>query len=351
MNVSDYASRQVATERFLSDGLGARLTQNADILMSGISQGFLGELQGLGIKFVCGNIAERVLWLAYGVWIGYFNPVLPVSETERRFLAEYSNRLSYVGMPADMEQLCEKLAHLDLTAFASFYPLNFPFFPLTRAMPEWFPVFQAVLITQELLNEPAITPFFLFLQQGNLDTFNQRSPSPDGVFSRLLEDDYARVFGDDFGEPEPVIAGFIRFTEFLSAMDGIFPNVDTRSIPGSADEIPERIVDRYILSSYLVQYRWRLPINQSERFHAVIMAFSSVVKIEFDRHHSMGISWSFSDTHMEIMQLSSRFFSLMNGEATQADNDPQGIEDPEVLEQQRRRITAIQQRVRALGGG
>ena len=40
-----------------------------------------------------------------------------------------------------------------------------------------------------------------------------------------------RVFGDDFGEPEPVIAGFIRFTEFLAAMDGIFPNVDTRSIP------------------------------------------------------------------------------------------------------------------------
>ncbi len=113
--------------------------------MSGISQGFLGEMQGLGIKFVCGNIAERALWLAYGVWIGYFNPAPPISETEQRFVPDYSSRLSSVGMPTEMEQLCVKLAHVDLTVSASFYAEDFPFIPLARPMPEWFPVFQAVL--------------------------------------------------------------------------------------------------------------------------------------------------------------------------------------------------------------
>ena len=350
MNASDFDARQEATSRFLDEGLGMRLTQNSQILMSAVSQDFLGELQGLAIKFACGNIAERVLWLAYGVWIGYFNPVPPVSEFEKGFLKEYSGRLSYIGMPTEIEQLCENLGRLDLPTSTFFYRETFPFFPLTRPMPEWFPVFQAILIIQELLNEPAITPLFLFLQQGNLQAFKNRVPNPDGVFSRLLEQDYVRAFRDDFEEPESVVAGFIRFTEFLSAMDGIFPNIDTRTSPDLSEEIPDRIVDRYILSSYLGQFRWRFPSNEAERFEAVIMSFSNLVSTQFEQHRSMGIIWSFNDTYTEIMRLSLRFFPLWNGEGAQAENDPEGIVDPAVLEDQRRRIAAIQRRVRALGG-
>lgn len=344
MNVSDFDFREGATSEFMNHGLGAKLTDNSQALMRGLSEGAFPEADRWAISFACGSIIERVLWQASGIWMGYFNPVPPVTESEKEFLGEYVGLLKELEMPAQFEQLCYRLGHLDSATDVSFYREIPPFISLGRQMPEWFPAFQASLITSELLNEPAITSFFLFLQQGDVKQFNEQTPDPNAVFSHLQDNDFIAPFHADPKPPEPVIAGFIRYTEFLSAMDGIFPDISTESFAGTDEVIPNRIVDRDILFSSFSQYRWRFPVRGFERYQAVFMAFSKLAASQFARYPSMGIQWSYFETFMAVTRLSRKFFLEFS------EDDLQGEEDPLVIDERQRRRRAINLRIQALRG-
>jgi hypothetical protein len=344
MNVNDFDFREAATSEFMNHGLGAKLRDNSQVIMRGLSEGAFPDADRWAINFACGSIIERVLWQSFGIWMGYFNAVPPVTESEKEFLGEYVGLLKELEMPPRLLDLCYRLGHLDSPTDVSFYRETLPFITLGRQMPEWFPAFQASLITYELLTEPAITSFFLFLQQGDVEQFKKHAPDPTAVFSHLQDNDLTAPFHADPERPEPVIAGFIRYTEFLSAMDGIFPNIATQSFVRIDQPLPNRIVDRDILFSVLGQYRWRFPRNSGERFQAVLFAFGELAASEFAKYPAMGIQWSFAETFSSIVHLSEKFFFEFNEE------DLDGEEDPLVIDERQRRRRAINLRIQALRG-
>jgi hypothetical protein len=344
MSVSDFKLREVATSEFMNRGLGAKLTDNSQILIQGLSQGDFSGTEPSAISFACGSIIERVFWQAYGSWIGYFNAVPPVTEFEKEFLGEHAELLKELEMPPQFQEICLRLGHLDSATEERFYRETFPFIPLRLPMPEWFPAFQASLITSELLNDPPITTFFLFLQQGDVKLFNEHTPDPEAVFSHLQGDDFTAPFHADPKRPEPVIAGFIRYIEFLSAMDGIFPDISTASFAEAGEAIPNRIVDRDILFSFLRQYRWRFPVRGFDRYQAALMAFSRLTASEFEKYPAMGLQWSFVETFMAVMRLSRKFFFEFS------ESDLQGEEDPRVIDETQRRRRAINLRIQTLRG-
>jgi hypothetical protein len=344
MNASDFDFREAATSEFMNHGLGAKLTDNSQAIIRGLSEGAFPEASQWAISSACGSIIERVFWQASGIWMGYFNPVPPVSESEKEFLGEHAELLKELEMPPHFQELSLRLGYLDSATDVSFYGETLPFFPLSRQMPEWFPVFQASLITSELLNEPAITPFFLFLQQGDLERFKKHTPDPNAVFSHLRDNDFTALFHADPERPDPVIAGFIRFTEFLSAMDGIFPDIATHSFAKIDQPVPNRIVDRDILFPFLRQYQWRFPTNSGDRFSAIVIAFGQLAESEFAKYPAMGIQWSFGETYVSVMRLSQKFFVEFRGE------DLEGEEDPFVIDERQRRRRAIDLRIHALRG-
>jgi hypothetical protein len=344
MSASDFDFREVATSEFMNRGLGAKLTDNSQALIRGLSEGVFSDSDRWAISFACGSIIERVLWQAYGIWIGYFNAVPPVTESEKEFLGEHAELLKELEMPPQFQELGLRLGYLDSATEESFYRETLQFFPLGRQMPEWFPTFQASLITSELLNEASITSFFLFLRGGDVKQFNEQTPDPNAVFSHLQDDDFTAPFHIDPKRPEPVIAGFIRYTEFLSAMDGIFPDINTESFAGTDQAIPNRIVDRDILFSFFSQYRWRFPAQGFERYQAVLMAFAKLTESEFSRYPAMGIQWSSVETFMAVMRLSQKFFFEFS------EDDLQAEEDPLIIDERQRRRRAFNLRIQALRG-
>lgn len=344
MSVSNFDFREVATSEFLNRGLGAKLTGYSQTLIRGLSEGAFPDSDRWAISFACGSIIERVFWQACGIWIGYFNAVPPVTESEKEFLGEHAELLKELEMPPQFQELCLRLGYLDSATEEHFYREALQFIPLRRQMPEWFPAFQASLITSELLNEPAITSFFLFLQEGDVGQFNEQTPDPNAVFSHLQDNDFTAPFHADPKRSEPVIAGFIRFTEFLSAMDGVFPDISKVSFAGTDQAIPNRIVDRDILFSTFSQYRWRFPVHGFERYQAVLMAFTKLTASEFARHPALGVQWSYFDTFVQVTRLSRKFFFELS------EDDFQGEEDPIVIDERQRRRRAIDLRIQALRG-
>jgi hypothetical protein len=117
-------------------------------------------------------------------------------------------------------------------------------------------------------------------------------------FSHLQDNDFIAPFHADPKRPEPVVAGFIRYTEFLSAMDGTFPDISTESFAENDEAIPNRIVDRAILFSFLGQYRWRFPARTFERFQAVFLAFAQLTASEFAKYPAIGVQWSYAETFL-----------------------------------------------------
>lgn len=342
MNVSDCDFREVATSEFLKRGLGAKLTQNSHALIRGLSRNAFSHQGQWAIKFACGSIMERVIWQAQGIWMGYFNPAQAVTPFDQEFLLKHRVLLEKLEMPPQYQELGLHLESLSSATGEHFYAETLGLFPLSRPMPEWFAPFQASLIAAELLNEPVITSFFLFLQDGDAEYFKRQIPDPGAVFSHLQDNDFAAPFHGDTKEPEPIIAGFIRYTEFLSAMDGIFPDVSTKSFAEGDEEIPNRIVDRDILFAALNQYRWRIPARARERYEAVLYAFGRLTASEFDRNPAMGVRWSFAETFTNISRLSQKFFPELE------EGDLQGAADPTVDDEKQRRARAIRLRLRAL---
>ena len=89
MSASDFEDRSIATAEFLKRGLGAQLTRNAETLMGISSNSITSGRQRVVLENAFGNIAERALWVTFGNWMGYFNPVQVASEAEITFLREH----------------------------------------------------------------------------------------------------------------------------------------------------------------------------------------------------------------------------------------------------------------------
>jgi hypothetical protein len=343
MSVSDFDSRRLATTEFLTEGLGGKLTRSADLLLRASAEDSFGDWKKSAITYACGNIVERVLWVGHGRWMGYFEDVAPISADERGLLQEYAPLLSDAKLPADVQNIRKLLMNPDALLDGSFFRRYFPDFPLHYPVPEWYPVFQAVLIASEYLTESPITSFFLFLRDGNIEKFQERGLSPDAVL-KALEDDH-RVY-PYFGEHawrESVVAGFIRYTEFLSAMGNIFPAVNTGPFAETPD-IPTRIVDRDILYSVVKPFRWRFPSDPRAlaTYHTVFMAFMKLTSEEFAKYPEMGVQWSEAETYIQVIRLSQQFFGT--------DDRAGGQEDPMFVLERQRRSTAMASRLQELRG-
>ncbi len=340
MNASEFDERRIATSEFLDHGLGATLTANAQLLMRGMELSPSDEDRWLA-TFACAYIIERVLWQAIGIWMGYFTPIAPVNEEERAFLRDHVGHSAEFGLPESFQELGLRIGHLETGTDTSFYRETFRFIPLGRSVPEWFPVFQATLISAELLSGSAMTSFFLFLHRGDPGSFEKTNLDRDAILSYLGEREYTDAFLDDSRRPEAVIAGFIRYTEFLSAWDAIFPDVET----GGSVELSDRVLDRDILRSFLTQHRWRFPDRSFERYQAVVNAFMHLTATEIARHPAMGVQWSPGETFIEIARLSRKAF------LDSRDEEVFDEEDSFERDVRKMRLEALQRRIRALSEG
>jgi hypothetical protein len=336
MSVNEFSRRQIVTSEFLNHGLGEKLTENARVLIEGLANGDFAGATGPAIAFASGSIAERVLWQAAGTQIGYFDAIAPVTETEKQFLTEHLGSLEELGLPDWIAEVSTRLVHLDSATNSSFYG-NLRL-PLATLMPEWFAVFQSALIASEPLNYGPITAFFLFLDHGNLEEFKKQTPDPSSVFSHLHDDQFFSNFFSDLSRPEPILAGFIRFTQVLSALDAIFPDVAPDSFSESEKAFPIRVVDRYILFTLLTHYRWRFPAKGFQHWQAVLFAFIELTEREFSRNPSLGVRWSYGDTFSTVVRLSRKFFFGYD------QSDVDGEEDPTLKDESRRWQQAITER-------
>jgi hypothetical protein len=343
MSVSDFDSRRLATSEFLTEGLGGKLTRSAELLLRASAEDSFGDWKNSAITYACGNIVERVLWIGYGRWMGYFEDVAPISADERGLLREYAPLLSDANLPADVQNIQSFLINPDTLLNGSFFRQYFPGPPLDHPVPEWYPVFQAVLIASEYLTQNPITSFFLFLRDGNIEKFQERALSPDAVLNALRDDHHVYPYFGEHAWRESVVAGFIRYTEFLSAMGNIFPTVNTESFAETSD-IPARIVDRDILYSVVRPFRWRFPGDQRAlaTYHTVFKAFRKLTAEEFAKYPEMGVQWSEAETYSQVIRLSQQFFDT--------DDRAEGQEDPMFVLERQRRSAAVDSKLRELGG-
>lgn len=343
MSVSDFDSRRLATTEFLTEGLGGKLTRSADLLLRASAEDSLGDWKRSVITYACGNVLERVLWVGHGRWMGYFADVAPISADERGLLQEYAPLLSDAKLPTDVQNLRNLLMNPDTPLDGSFFRQYFSGFPLRHPVPEWYPVFQAVLIASEYLTENSITSFFLFLRDGNIEKFQERAISPDKVLNALRDDHHVYPYFGEHAWRESVVAGFIRYTEFLSAMGNIFPVVNTEPFAETKD-IPIRIVDRDILYSVVRPFRWRFPSDPRAlaTYQSVFMAFMKLTSEEFAEYPEMGVQWSEAETYIQVIRLSQQFFDT--------DDRAGGQEDPMFALESQRRSTAVASRLQELRG-
>lgn len=346
MAVSEFDAR-VRTREFLQSGLGASLTHSAANLMAAAVDAELDESERKSVAlFAAKTILERVGWLAFGNWIGYFADAEIASDEERSFFREYRELVPTESLPQGLREARNNFAEQDsITDFFFLRHFNAGFV-LKRPMTEWYSTFEATLTVSEMLNDGPITSFFNFLQIGDAGIFKEHQADPDQVMSALMMTGADAFAFTNEKHPESVIAGFIRFTEYLSAMDGLFPNIELDASQFVPRAIPTRFADRDILLILLAQIRWRYPADENGfgRFSAVLFAFINFGHQQFDRERSLAVHWDSNESMRQIFVLAQRFFFPF------VQQDAEGREqlDPRELEAQSYRQDAIQRRLREI---
>jgi hypothetical protein len=138
-------------------------------------------------------------------------------------------------------------------------------------------------------------------------------------------------------QPETVLAGFIGYTEFLSAMDNLFPFTETvipkdesrltreekllRAIFGEKSGIrtkekswsPKAEHYREMLAEEIKGIiQWRIPRSADAlmAYRAVGAAFEALALEQFQTYPSSGLHWSGEVTRAEISRLGYRFFGM-----------------------------------------
>jgi hypothetical protein len=350
MAVSDFDARVSATKEFLQFGLGASLTHSAAILMAAASDEELDarERQSVAV-YAAKTVMERVAWLAFGNWIGYFENADVASDEERAFFKEYREFIPTEILPEGLREIRNYLAEQEALTDLVFLRHFTAGFSFKRSMIEWYPCFQAAMTVSEMLSDGPITSFFNFLQIGDADIFKEHEPDPDQVMSALMMTGAPAFAFTNQEHPESVLAGFIRFTEYLSAMEALFPVIVLDASQFVPRAIPSRIADRDIMLILLAQMRWRYPADENalSRFSAVLFAFVNFANRQFHQHRTLAVQWDSGETMRQIFDLSQRFFFPFASQ----DDEARGQEDPRDVEVREYRQDAIQRRLREIRAG
>lgn len=333
-----------ATDHFLSKGLGSKLTRDASMTMQAITLEPQTGDQRFTPILACGSILERICWICLGQWLGYFHQeILPLSTQEKAFLSQNSNALRQHPWPDDFSHLLTLLLDTEIETGTTFFSDQIIGSALPKNSTELRSVFQAAHIISEDLTEAPMRILFRFLYEGDIEDFNHQPPLPEKVIDWLRTDYVDRESENDVDQREAVIAGFINYTEFLSAMDSLLPSTGRVPPKGNNDLTPEEKLLRAIFGEKtgdvreaepLVRkgriyegqdnrelladeikdiIRWRISDNDHTRtaYDAAQSAFSGMVSEQFERYPSSGLYWPAEKTQRELGRLSSRFFGFV----------------------------------------
>ena len=347
MSASEFYDRATATTEFLEHGLGANLSDVASGVATTAFQSDEADERERrsSALYAAGTIMERAAWLAIGNWIGYFESARVASDGEREFFQEYADAIPPESLPDVLRDVRNYLANREESSDSDFLRNFNGGFRLKEPMVAWYPCFQAMLTVSEMLSGAAITTFFRFLQNGDEGIFKEYEPKPEAVMDALrAEGDPDYVFINRRSQ-ESVLAGFIRYTEYLSAMDGLFPLVQATDLNTDPSEIPARIVDRDLLLILQSQVRSRYPSDEYvfDRFSAVLFAFVRLAQRQFDSHRSLAVQWQADRTVAEILNFSQRFFFPFTPHNTE-----EGQADPQDADARRARVIAMDKRIQEI---
>jgi hypothetical protein len=301
---------QLATEQFMTDGLGGRLSRNGRSI-NPVAPSI--EPMYKAASTVCGNIAERVLWCGLGWWLGCFQQVEAITIEEKVFLAEHSQLLQEeAGWPAQYQYIFSLLLDANTNTGPGFFEEQLRGSNVASSI-DVFPVFQAAHAISESLTEDPVSFFFLFLREGDIADFIERSPSPNEIFRALESSEQFSHSTWSFQSPAAVVAGFIRYTEFLTAMDSLFPADYMRKHGMERTSVLESMRNREALAEEIKEIiRWRIP-NTSRglmAYQTVRTTFLQIVSDHFHQQPNFDLQWAPVGTYTELIRLADRFFGL-----------------------------------------
>jgi hypothetical protein len=330
---------QLATEQFMTDGLGGRLSRNGR-LINPVAPSI--EPMYKAASIVCGNIAERVLWCGLGWWLGYFQQVEAITTEEKVFLTVHSQLLQEdAGWPAQYQHIFGLLLDANTNTGPGFFEEQLQGSNVANSI-DVLPIFQAAHAISESLTEDPVNFFFLFLREGNIADFLKRNPSPNQVFRALESSEQFSHSTWSFQSPAAVVAGFIRFTEFLTAMDSLFPANYMRKDGMERTSVLESMRNREALAEEIKEIiRWRIP-NTSQglvAYRTVRTTFLEMVSGHFYEQPNFDLQWAPVGTYAELIRLADRFFGLNElvlakaAEAETFTESASGLEIPAQIEE------------------
>jgi len=300
---------KLATERFMTDGLGGRLSRNGR-LINPVASGI--EPMYRAASTVCGNIAERVLWAGLGWWFGCFEQIEAITLEERAFLEEHSQLLKKEEWPPEYKHIFSLLLDRNANSGPTFFQEQLQGSNVPNSI-DVFPIFQAAHAISEDLTDGLVSSFFLFLREGDIEDFAQRTPSPNEIFRALELSEHSLHSIWSFGSPAAVVAGFIRYTEFLTAMDSLFPAGHVLQHGSEQTSALESMRNREALAEEIKEIiRWRIP-NTSRglvAYQTVRATFLQIVSDQFHQRLDSALQWSPVETYAELIRLADRFFGL-----------------------------------------
>jgi hypothetical protein len=130
-----------------------------------------------------------------------------------------------------------------------------------------------------------------------------------------------------------VIAGFIRYIEFLTSLDALFPEVNKFAyLRRSVNELPEGAFLREQIAQEIIKIiQWKIPIGEraANRYTAVRVAFFNMVRAEFERYPESGLHFSIGRSESELARLSYRFFDVTDWIFDETQIDFEGPDEEE----------------------
>ena len=124
--------------------------------------------------------------------------------------------------------------------------------------------------------------------------------------------------------PAAVVAGFIRYTEVLTAMDDLFPAVDSRKHELEQRSVLGSIRIREALAEEIKDIiRWRIPDTSQglAAYRTVRATFLQIVSDHFHQHPNSDLQWSPVGTYSALIRLADRFFGLKESRVSEAGLD------------------------------
>jgi hypothetical protein len=295
--------RQLVTEEFMTFGLGAKLTGQAD---SFISDRDSNDERVLAL----GSIVERTLWIGLGRWLRYFDPVVSITSDEMGMLREHRTALAAEEWPELFSEVTQSL--ISYTGQAAEFGDPLISSELAQGEESIFPIFQAATLLAEDLTEGQMTIFFRYLRYGNKDIF-QELPAANALFDALHRYDRVEHVASDIEKPGVVLAGFIRYTEFLSAMDDLFPTVNEHEADTNEEVKAMQSAPRELLATEIAKIiQWRIPSDREavERYKAARTTLFKVWSTQLDAHQELALQWSEFESFGALIHLSNRFFAV-----------------------------------------